>query len=69
MRTLGVWAFHGGRDNVVPLAESEKMIADLKKFGHPNPKLTVYREARHDSWTKSYNNPKLYEWFLKHARK
>ena len=69
MRTLGVWAFHGGRDNVVPLAESEKMIADLKKFGHPNPKLTVYREARHDSWTKSYDNPKLYEWFLKHARK
>ena len=69
MRTLGVWAFHGGRDNVVPLAESDKMIADLKKFGHPNPKLTVYREARHDSWTKSYDNPKLYEWFLKHARK
>ena len=69
MRTLGVWAFHGGRDNVVPLAESEKIIASLKKFGHPNPKLTVYPEARHDSWTKSYDNPKLYEWFLNHARK
>ena len=49
LRTLGVWAFHGGKDNVVLLNESEKMIADLKKFGHPNPKLTVYPEVLHDS--------------------
>jgi len=69
LRTLGVWAFHGGKDNVVPLAESEKMIVNLKKFGHPNPKLTVYPEARHDSWTRSYDYPELYKWFLKHARK
>ena len=69
LRTLGVWAFHGGKDNVVPLAESEKMIVSLKKFGHPNPKLTVYLEARHDSWIRSYDNSELYEWFLKHTRK
>ena len=54
---------------MVPLAESEKMIVGLKKFGHPNPKLTVYPEARHDSWTESYDNLEFYEWFLKHARK
>ena len=69
LRTLGVWAFHGGKDNVVKPAESERMIAALKKFGHPNPKLTVYPEARHDSWTKTYDNPKLYDWFFKHRRK
>ena len=50
------------------LSESEKMVAALKKFGHPNPKLTVYPEARHDSWTKTYDNPELYQWFLKHRR-
>lgn len=69
MRTLGVWAFHGGKDTVVPPGESERMIAALKKFGHPTPKLTIYPEARHNSWTKTYDNPKLYEWFLKHQRK
>ena len=53
---------------MVPLSESEKMVAALKKFGHPNPKLTVYPEARHDSWTKTYDNPELYQWFLKHRR-
>ena len=31
--------------------------------------LTVYPEAQHDSWTATYNNPKLYEWFLAHERK
>ena len=69
MRTLGVWAFHGGKDTVVPPGESERMIAALKKFGHPNPKLTIYPEARHNSWTKTYDNPELYEWFSKHQRK
>jgi hypothetical protein len=54
---------------VVPLAESERMVATLKKFGHPGPKLTVYPEARHDSWTKTYANPELYKWFLQHQRK
>ena len=31
--------------------------------------FTVYAEAGHNSWTKSYNNPQLYEWFLSHTLK
>ena len=69
LSTLGVWAFHGAKDTVVPLAESERMVRSLKKSGHPGPKLTVYPEARHDSWTKTYANPELYKWFLQHQRK
>jgi len=69
LHTPGIWAFHGAKDTVVPLAESERMVATLKKFGHPGPKLTVYPEARHDSWTKTYANPALYKWFLQHQRK
>ena len=69
LRSLGVWAFHGAKDTVVPISESEKMVETLKKFGHPNPKLTVYPNARHDSWTTTYDNPELYRWFLKYRRK
>ena len=69
LRSLGVWAFHGARDTVVPLSESEKMVGALKKFGHLDPKLTIYPDARHDSWTKTYDNPELYQWFLKYQRK
>ncbi len=68
LKTLGVWAFHGGKDPVVPLEESQRMVNLLKKMGVPDVKLTVDPEAGHDSWTKAYNDPELYDWLLKHQR-
>ncbi len=29
----------------------------------------MYPEAGHDSWTETYNNQALYDWFLAHKRK
>ena len=49
----------------MPLDESQRMVDALKRRGG-KPKFTIYPEANHDSWTKSYDNPKLYEWFLSH---
>jgi predicted peptidase len=69
LRSLGVWAFHGGKDPVVPLEESQRLVERLKKVGVQDVKLTVYREAGHYSWTETYNDPKLYEWLLSHDRK
>ena len=65
---LPVWAFHGAKDKGVPLERSEAMIEAIKKQGG-HPKLTVYPEAEHDSWTETYNNPKFYEWLLEQKRK
>jgi predicted peptidase len=65
---LPVWAFHGAKDKGVPLERSEAMIEALKKQGG-NPKLTVYPDAEHDSWTETYNNPQFYEWLLEQKRK
>ena len=69
LKSLGVWAFHGGKDPVVPLEESQRMVDALKKAGVPDVKLTVYPEAGHDSWTEAYKNPELYDWLLKHERR
>jgi len=69
LKATPVWAFHGAKDSVVLLAESERLLALLKKTGVKDVQLTVYPEANHDSWTATYNNPKLYEWFLSHERK
>ena len=69
LKSLPVWAFHGGKDGVVPPSESERMVEALKKAGVKEVELTLYPEANHDSWTATYNNPKLYEWFLAHERK
>lgn len=68
LRSLPVWAFHGAKDPVVNLGESERLVEALRKFGCKEVELTVYPEAQHDSWTATYANPKLYEWLLKHTR-
>jgi predicted peptidase len=69
MKTLGVWAFHGANDKVVPPAESERMVEALKTIKPGDIRYTVYPDAGHDAWSATYNNPELYEWFLKHERK
>ncbi len=68
LRSLAVWAFHGARDPVVRLSESERMVEALRRAGVRDVELTVYPEAEHDSWTETYANPKLYEWLLRHRR-
>ena len=69
LKRLPFWVFHGAKDPVVKLEESERMVAALKKAGVKEVELTVYPEAEHDSWTVTYNNERLYEWFLKHERR
>ncbi len=68
LKTLPVWAFHGAKDPVVPVDESERTVACLKKFGGQEVKLTIYPEAMHDAWTETFNNPELYSWLLAHER-
>jgi len=68
-QSLGIWAFHGAKDPVVPVSESTRMVDWLKDHGVRDVKLTVYPEAQHDAWSESYRNPELYQWFLKHQRK
>jgi len=68
-RLVGVpiWAFHGAKDPLVPLAESQQLVDILTKLG-ADAKLTIYPEAGHDSWTETYLNPQLYSWFLSHIK-
>lgn len=68
LRSLGIWAFHGAKDPVVPLSETERMVELAKKLGIKEVKLTVYPEAAHDAWTEAYKNPELYQWLLEHKR-
>ncbi|MFQ5811077.1 MAG: phospholipase, partial [Armatimonadota bacterium] len=46
---------------------SQVMVDALKEFGG-NVKFTIYPEAKHDSWTETYDNPELYEWLLEQRR-
>lgn len=67
LKDVPVRAFHGAKDNVVPLAESETVVEAVKKCGG-TAELVVYPEANHDSWTATYADPSLWEWLLSHRR-
>lgn len=67
LKDMPVWAFHGAKDEVVPLKRSEEMVEAVIEGGG-DAKLTVYPDVGHDSWTETYDNEELYEWFLKHRR-
>ena len=67
LKDMPVWAFHGAKDEIVPLSFSTTVISQLKECGG-NARLTIYPEAGHDSWTETYDNPELYEWFLKQTK-
>ena len=69
LKSLGVWAFHGANDNVVPLEESQRMTNAFLRAGCAEVKLTVYPQDGHDSWTRAYNEPEIWNWFLAHQRK
>ncbi|MGF1573341.1 MAG: prolyl oligopeptidase family serine peptidase [Sumerlaeia bacterium] len=62
-----IWAFHGAKDPVVPLHESERMVEAINKKGG-NALLTIYPDATHNSWTRTYDNPALYEWLLQQQK-
>lgn len=67
IRHLPTWVFHGAKDQVVPIKHSQDMVDALKEVGG-NVQFTNYPDAGHDSWTETYNNPELYEWFLKQRK-
>lgn len=68
IKHVPIWVFHGAKDTAVPLERSQTLVDVLKKE-KSDVKFTVYPEAAHDSWTKTYDNPEVYEWLLQQVRK
>lgn len=68
LKNIPIWAFHGRKDDVVPFEQSEMLVNALKACGS-NVKFTAYPEAKHDSWTITYDNPEVFEWMLSQSLK
>jgi predicted peptidase len=65
LRTMPVWVFHGARDEIIPIENSDRIVAALAALGN-EVRYKIYPEAGHDAWTATYSNPELYEWLLGH---
>jgi len=67
LRRLPIWIIHGENDTVVPLELARRMTRALEQVGG-NVKSTIYPDRGHDAFIPAYDDPELYEWFLKHSK-
>jgi len=64
---IPLWAFHGDQDDVNNVKYSRLMINALKKL-NGNPIYTEYPGIKHNSWSKAYSEPGLFDWLFTQKR-
>jgi predicted peptidase len=67
LKNVPIWAFHGAKDTVVLPYQSE-ILVDALAACDGQVHYTLYSDADHDLWTRTYDNPELYMWLLQHTR-
>lgn len=61
---VDVWAFHGEKDNLVPVKQSRDMIDAMKRAGG-NPRYTEFPGEGHNIWTNvSRTSGALFDWMF-----
>ncbi len=68
LKNTPIRIFHGLMDDVVSVDESIVMYKKLKSC-NKNVKLTIFDDANHDSWTRVYDSPDIYNWMLSQSKK
>ena len=68
LKGLPTWAFHGDRDDVVPVEGSFAMVQAIRACGG-HPRLTIYPDTGHGSWEPSYLDPALTLWLIEQRRR
>lgn len=66
MLDMPVWAFHGVKDPVVSVAQSDEMVNKLKELGR-DVRYTRLEGVEHNAWDYAYNE-ELIKWLLSHKR-
>jgi predicted peptidase len=74
LKGVGVWAFHGINDIVVPVGYSDQNVEALRKAGVEDVKYNRIKNSPapvgwpdydgHASWIPAYQTPGLFEWML-----
>ncbi|WP_077036144.1 alpha/beta hydrolase-fold protein [Pelomonas sp. KK5] len=68
MKRVPVRAYHGDRDDVVPLAGQQACIDALRAAGDRDIEFIIYPGVNHGSWIPAYKDPQLTPWLLSHRR-
>ncbi|MFC6877500.1 prolyl oligopeptidase family serine peptidase [Flavobacterium myungsuense] len=68
IKTIPTQIFHGLLDDVVNV-DYAISVYKLLKGCNANVKLTIFDDAGHDSWTRVYDNPEIYNWMFLQVKK
>jgi predicted peptidase len=69
LRDIPIRIYQGAKDPLIRAETAEAMHKALKEAGAKDVELTIYPDADHDSWTRTYDNPKVWEWLFAQKRK
>lgn len=62
-KSVPVWIFHGGKDDVVPPANDRPMYEAMKQQGM-DVHYTIFPNDGHDSWDDTFAQPGLLPWLF-----
>lgn len=63
MKEVPIWAFHGAKDQTVPVSGSRDMIQAIQEAGG-SPKYTEFPEVGHGSWGAAYATDGFWDWLF-----
>jgi predicted peptidase len=63
-----VWAFHGAKDDSVPVDFTRKMVKALRDVGSKNVMYTEYPEDKHLIFAKAFSEPGFLEWLAEQKK-
>lgn len=68
IKLIPIQIFHGLLDNIVKVDFAIDAYKALKQCD-ANVKLTIFDDANHDSWSRVYDNQKIYDWIFEQVKK
>ncbi|NQX71696.1 prolyl oligopeptidase family serine peptidase [Paenibacillus alba] len=67
LKDISIWAFHGAKDDIVPLEQMTDMVSAIEKH-QGNVRLTIYPDLGHDIMRETLSNQELYSWLLEQTK-
>lgn len=68
VKNIPIWNFHGDKDGAVPFKLSQDIVDAIRNAGGRKIVFTVYENAGHDVWTRTYDNQLIYDWLFSFSR-
>jgi len=68
LKDIPIWAFHGEKDQAVPVAKTREMEDAILKAGGKKFRSTYYPDQGHESWNPAYADPALLAWMMLQSR-